>query len=265
MYVGISTASFYPELTEKALCLCGEMGVKTTEIFVNSSSEISKNFVAELRRIKDAYAMDVVAVHPFTCAIEGYLLFSSYKRRFEDGMDLYLRYAQAAAELGAKYVILHGDRAPVPTVDAEEYTHRFLQIDEAMMSLGINLVQENVNLYRSAEPDFIRQMRRYSGDRVKFVFDVKQSVRSGHTPSQIIDAMGEKIVHVHVSDHSRSGDCLLPGKGECDFSGLFRELERYGYQGKYVIEVYRNAYENADELANSSDFLNKIYTAAEFI
>lgn len=259
MSIGISTASFYPELTETALRICGEQGVPCSEIFINAPSEVEPPFIRELARIKDAYGMDVRALHPFTASIEGYMLFSAYKRRFLDGMDYYMRYAEAAAMLGAEYIVLHGDRTPRPVVTCAEYTERFLKLNERMQALGVTLTQENVNLYSAAHPDFIREMRRISGDTVSFTFDVKQAVRSGHSPEQIMDAMGERIVHVHLSDHTAQSDCLLPGRGGYDFGGLFDRLRGWGYAGGYVVEVYNAAYGNYDELFGSMRLLQGIY------
>lgn len=259
MSIGISTASFYPELTETALRVCGEQGVPCTEIFINAPSEIEPPFVRELARIKQAYGTKVLSIHPFTAAIEGYMLFSAYERRFIDAMDFYMRYAEAAATLGAKYIVLHGDRTPTPVLSCAEYTERFLQLNLRMQTLGVTLTQENVNLYSASKPDFIRGMRKYSGDTISFTFDVKQAVRSGHTPLQLLEAMGEKIVHVHVSDHTDGADCLLPGRGRYDFGALFDRLDGQGYDGDYVIEVYNAAYQSYDELVGSMRYLHSVY------
>lgn len=257
--IGISTACFYPELTENALHTCGEAGISCTEIFLNAPSELSSGFLKKLNSIKNQTGIKILSVHPFTSSIEGYLLFSEYLRRFEDGREFYKRYAEAAAQLGAKYVVLHGDRHPRPVISAEEYTYRFMKINEDMKQFGVTLAQENVNLYRAASPQFIRDMRRFSGDEVSFTFDVKQSVRAGYTPDEIIDAMGDRIVHVHLSDHDGERDCILPGKGLCDFGQIFYRLSSLGYKGDYVVEVYHDAYKNAIELIKSAEFLANMY------
>ena len=89
MEIGVSTACFYPEETERALRRCGEMGVRCTEIFFNAPSELDGAFLRELVQIREAYGIRVAAVHPFTSRIEPYLLFSGYERRYRDGLDFY--------------------------------------------------------------------------------------------------------------------------------------------------------------------------------
>ena len=250
MSIGISTASLYPENTETALDFLGKSGVLCAEIFFNAECETFPDFVRELVRIKNYYGMKITSVHPFTSSFEAYLLFSDYKRRFEDGVNLYCRYSEIAAELGAGIVVLHGDRyVKSSPLSAQVYTERFLELDHAMRKNGAVLTQENVNNYRAGYPEFIQQMRQFSGDTVKFTLDIKQSVRAGYTPNIIMNAMGiENIAHVHLSDHNKGADCLLPTCGEYDFKGLFEKLCAGGYKGDCVVEVYKSAYENRKEL-----------------
>ena len=65
MNIGVSTACLYPELLENSLQYLGEKGVKYTEIFLNTFSEMSPDFIGKLRGIRDAYGMKITAFHPF--------------------------------------------------------------------------------------------------------------------------------------------------------------------------------------------------------
>lgn len=251
MIIGVSTACFYPEETERALCRCGEMGVQSTEIFFNAPSELKGSLLHELVRIRSAYDMRIVSVHPFTSCIEPYLLFSGYERRYRDGLDFYLRYAEAASALGAGIVVLHGGRDGDQALSPERYTERFLELDRLLSREGVRLAQENVNGYAACRPEFLRSMRRYSQDRVRFVFDVKQAVRAGYAPTEILDAMGPCVAHVHLSDHNADKDCLLPGRGSFDFAGLFHRLRQMKYRGDVLVEVYRSAFLQPEELTGS--------------
>jgi sugar phosphate isomerase/epimerase len=259
MDIGVSTACFYPEETERALRRCGEMGVLCTEIFFNAPSELKGPLLREMAQIRSAYNMRIVSVHPFTSSIEPYLLFSRYERRYRDGLDFYLRYAEAAAALGAGIVVLHGGRDGDRELSPEEYTDRFLELDRILAREGVRLAQENVNNYAACHPEFLRTMRHLSQDTVRFVCDVKQAVRAGHTPLEILDAMGPCVAHVHLSDHGKDGDCLLPGRGCFDFANLFSRLQQMHYQGDAVVEVYRSAFAQAGDLADAWQWLQKQY------
>ena len=102
-------------------------------------------------------------------------------------------------------------------------------------------------------------MRRYLRDECAFVLDIKQAVRAGCSPFAMLEAMGEKIVHVHLSDHNREENCLPPGKGDFDFTRLFRELKKIGFQGTPVIELYRRNFGKIRELTAAKDFLAPIF------
>lgn len=247
MKIGVSTACLYPNLIEDSLRILGENGVKTTEIFLNTLSEMSPDFISELIRIKESYGMDIVSLHPFTSGYEGYMLFQNYPRRTKDSFDFYKKYFSIAANLGAKIVVLHGDRIG-GKLSTYDYCERFAKLSDIANQYGVCLTQENVNLFRASDPDFIREMIKNLGKRALFTFDIKQSVRSGHSPWEIYDAMRGHIAHIHLSDHNSLNDCLLPGKGEFDFAKLFRIALADGYDGAALVEVYSNAYIRDKEL-----------------
>ncbi len=256
MKIGVSSASLYPELLEDSLKMVGESGIKKTEIFVNTISEIEPNFISKLCAIKAHYGIDIVSFHPFTSGLEHYLLFGNYQRRFRDSFEFYKRYFSAAAQLGAEIFVLHGDKIG-SRLSEDNYCERFLRLSEAASREGVIFTQENVNNHRASAPDFIRMMIRNLGNRALFTFDVKQSVRSGHSPWEIYDAMRGHIAHIHLSDHTKEKDCLLPGKGEFNFKKLFRIAEADGYDGSALVEVYSNAFKLEKELFDSCRFLEK--------
>ena len=102
-------------------------------------------------------------------------------------------------------------------------------------------------------------MRRYLNDECAFVLDIKQAVRAGFSPFAMLEAMGGKIVHVHLSDHNRDENCLPPGKGDFDFSRLFRALSDVGFAGTPVIELYRRNFREIRELTEAKEYLRHIF------
>ncbi len=262
MKIGVSTASLYPTLLEDAVRLTAEGGVKDTEIFLNTFSEMEPQYVSELSRLIAAYRLNVVSVHPFTSGFEPFMLFQVYNRRTKDGFDLYRRFFNISATLGAKIFVLHGDKVG-STLPLYEYCERFLKLSELASFEGVTLTQENVNSFRASTPDFIRGMISCLGRRALFTFDVKQTVRAGSSPWEIYDAMRGHIAHMHLSDHDEKSDCLLPGKGNFDFEKLFRIALADGYTGSAVIEVYANAYTMPSQLFQSYRELCARYEAVE--
>lgn len=250
MRLGISTACLYPMYTEQALKELVAQGFRLFEIFFNSESERCQPLLKELKNILNESGSELKSVHPYTSGFESFLLFTKYQRRFEDGIEFYKRYFDAAAYLGAEILVLHGDcHTPLKSgVSDEEYFERFAVLAEAGRKQGICVAQENVNLFRSQNPDFIRRMTAYLHGRVHYVLDVKQAVRAGFDPYEMCAAMGECLVHVHLNDNRPGEDCLLPGKGTMDYSRLLSMLKGYHYDGDFIIEVYRKNFGSLEEL-----------------
>lgn len=258
MEIGASSACFYPLETERSLLHIAEMGFNNCEIFFNAHSELQPAFIKELKKIKDAYGLDVISLHPYASFSEGYDFFSAYERRFGDAMDNYKRYFEAASILGAEYIVMHG-AAKLYDIDMSEYARRFSLINEAAKSFGCCVAHENIVNFLSATPDFTRFMHSHLGEGYKMVLDVKQARRAGYEPKEFIDIMKDNIVHVHLSDYSEKSDCIAPCEnGMFDFENLFSLLHKSGYTGKYIIELYSDGYMNRNEIKNSAKYLDAI-------
>ena len=265
MSLGVSSSCYYPLNTEQALTQLGEAGIKTTEIFFNSNYERTAPFIARLAEIQQRFGINIASFHPSLSFAEPYYFFSEYKRRFDEYREEFKLYYEAAATLGAKYLIMHGDRpCEHSKISAEEYCHRFMLIAEDAKAQGVTLLQENVNKFRAQSPDFIKKMRKITGDKVNFCLDIKQAIRAGYTVDEIVGAMSGKICHVHISDHTPTCDCLLPKNGRFNFEEFFKKMKNdQNYFGHYMIEVYSNAYKDTKEICQSHKALlfeyNNIY------
>lgn len=184
MEYGISTACFYPRLTERTVRELAERSVPCVEYFVNTLSEMDPAFVREQRRILDDAGTKVVSLHPFTCAFEPFMLFTRYERRLEDALDCHKHYFNAMNELGANIFVFHGDRwrgenPPSTAVSDEEYFERFARLRDLGRTFGVIVAQENVERCRSRNLNFLERMIAYLNGDAALVFDNKQAVRSG--------------------------------------------------------------------------------------
>ncbi|MCR5206945.1 MAG: sugar phosphate isomerase/epimerase [Eubacterium sp.] len=260
MNVGASTSCFYPLETEKALSEIINLGFKKTEIFFNTACELEPPFVNELKKTADENGVSVLSVHPFSSAIENTCIFGEYPRRFNDFIGLYQAHCHAAALLGAKYLVIHGarDKRKIPLSD-EAYFERFYELIKLGRAEGITVCQENVNLFKSQHIGFMKRMRDALGDDFNMVFDVKQSIRAGYEPFEFLEEMKESVVHVHISDNDLpERDCIPPGRGSFDFKRLFNTLDKAGYKGDYVIEIYSRGLDVKEELAFSRSFFENM-------
>lgn len=254
MKIGISTSCLYPMYTEQSFELIASHGVPLTEIFFNANCELQNDFIDKLRDIKNKYSITVSSVHPTMSLAESFMLFSNYDRRFAEGLDIYKRYGEIAASLDAKYVIMHGGK-PNGTMDNYGYFDRFATVAEAVRQNGATLLQENVVNFRAGSVEALTAMSDYLGDNVKFCLDVKQSIRGGYSPYTVLERLGAKIKHLHLSDSNAQNDCMIAGAGDFDFKKFLDTAKQNGYTGDAVIEVYRNAFGNPQELFDSYDAL----------
>lgn len=259
MNIGISTSCLYPMHTEKAFYEIASRGVALTEIFFNANCELEPSFVKQLCDIKNEFGINMVSIHPTMSLAESFMLFSNYDRRFYEGLEIYKRYGEIAATLGARYVIMHGGK-PNGTMDNYGYFDRFAKVAEAVQQNGATLLQENVAKFRAGDIDTLCAMSEHLGDRVNFCLDVKQSIRGGYSPYEVLKKLGSKIKHLHLSDSTDQNDCMLPTRGNFDFKDFLSSAKANGYTGDAVIEVYRNAYDELQELFDShKSLLKKVF------
>ena len=255
MEIGVSTGCFYPALTEEALDTALGLGFRTVEVFLNTPSEVEPAFSREMRAKAEAAGARIVSLHPYFSLAEPFCLFSRYERRFFDALSDYRRQFEAAATVGASFLILHGDRADQPPLSPEQFAERYERLYDEGQRFGVTLLQENVAKYRASDPAFVRQMRALLGEKARFALDLKQCRLTGVPAADMIDAMGPGLCHVHFSDGTEEAPCLLPGEGREDFAALFQKLRESGYRGDGVIELYRRNYKEPEELPRGRKYL----------
>lgn len=257
MNVGVSTASLYPLHIEDAFAQLAGLGVKTVEAFANSFREAEEPYISMLLEMMERDGISVPSFHPFTSVMETGFLFSTYDRRVEEMMEFYRGFFRSMNKLGAKIFVLHGAFAD-KNVEPEYYLKQFRMLSETGSEYGITVAQENVCYCMSGRLEFLKMMKRELGELAKFVLDLKQARRSGESVWDYIEALGDSIVHCHVSDGGSGGDCLPVGKGEFDFARLVSAMEQQGYSGAYIVELYRHNYGGFEELKQSADNLSEI-------
>ena len=257
MNIGVSTSCLYPLETEKSLLSVARAGINTTEIFFNANCELEKSFVNGLKEIKNEYGINIVSIHPTMSLAESFMLFSNYERRYVEAIGQYKRYAEIAGELGAKYIVMHGGK-PNRVLDNEGYFERFARIAQTVRENGAVLLQENVVKFRAGNLQVLKSMKQYLGEDAAFCLDVKQSIRGGYSPFEAVRELGGSIKHIHISDSLPDNDCMLPFSGSFDFPAFFELCKERGINGDAIIEVYRDAYKNADELYASYKKLKEV-------
>ena len=280
--IGISTACFYPMLLEDAFDSVCALDLKACEIFINTASEAKISFLKDIKSKADDNGVKIASVHPFFSGYEEFLFFSAYKRRTLDSIDLYRQFFEAAQYLQSDYVIFHGIAKSRIDFQPEQYAETFMLINDEAKKYGAELLQENVaslNLRNYSDrledksENFIKSLRKIEPN-IKYTLDFKHTLLGGCDILDIIDIMDKNIAHIHLNDmympeisinnrdnHNNQpetetvtatrGLCRLPFFGNLNYREIFKKLFVINYIGSFIIEVYRNNYENQNEIGES--------------
>lgn len=257
MKAGVSTASMYPLHAEDAFRKLAELGVTTAELFANSTCEAREPVTGLIRDTVRENGMEVVSFHPFSSPMESVFLFSEYDRRIEEMLELYREFFGTMQLLGTKIFVLHGAILS-SNCTPEHYVRQFRLLAETAEQFGVTVAQENVSYCLSGKLDFLKMMKRELGEYARFVLDLKQCRRSKEDIFAAVRELGDSIVHLHISDADADHDCLPVGHGCFDFPRLIHEMNALGYTGAYMVELYRENYDEYYRLKESVDRLEEI-------
>ena len=258
MRIGMSTASFYNlKMIEELPALYHEWGVRNAEYFLNSFCEYEPEFVSMLAERTKANGVTVCSIHPMSSMFETQQ-FSLHPRQSGDAKKIYEKVLKAGKMLGAHRYCMHGAAHLSGAAKNLEYFRIapvFDELSEMALSYGIRLTLENVSWCFCREPEFaLRLLDAMKTDGLHFTLDVKQAVRSGVDPFAFAEAIGERIDAVHCCD-CRMEDgrvhYLLPPYGGFDFKGLIGALQKKGFDGDVLLEVYSDMYDSLPQLRDS--------------
>ncbi len=258
MRIGVSSAVLYPEYSENAMEELIGSGFDVFEFFYNCDEEISLPFIEKMKSFCNKASF--VSIHPYTAFAEGVFFFSAYERRTREALEKYKNAFRMARKLGVKYFTFHGDRLLGNASEcalADKAAETLSRLAYTAKEEGITLCLENVSWCKSSNLDYIRAV----SDKVEnigFTLDLKQARRAKIPYEEYMDAMGKRILNIHISDFDDEHDCLLPGKGKFNFIKFKKDIEKIEYTGDLLIEVYSEAFEKTEELAASKKFLESI-------
>ena len=258
MQTGISTASLFGRfVTEDALKFLSDNGVLTSEAFLESYCEYKPEFGDVLKKSKGN--VKVHSIHTLTTQFEPQL-YSVNERAKRDSFMLLDDAMTVAEKVGAKYYTFHGGarfkKTPI-VLDFERVGKITQDIIDVCKKHDIQLAYENVHWGYYNYSGFFKELKKRTVG-LKATLDVKQARQSGISCSEFIEDMGSDIVTVHLSDVKENGKMCLPGKGVTDFESLFSMLLDKGFDGAFLIEVYKNDFNEFSELMQSLEFINNL-------
>lgn len=255
MKIGFSTANYFAELnTEESLDLYGQLGVQTCEVFLNTFSETTPEFIRKLNEVKANYDLSVNSVH-FMSAVMEPCLFDRHLRRRQDFFALFDQSLDCIKALGSDIYTFHGIPKTMVGDRFAEVVAIYDELAKRAWAKGVRLAQENVAYLAAGDLSFLKELKEAMTEPLFYTLDVKQARRAKQDISQMISFMGDRLVNVHISDAKKGHLCLNPGDGDENFLVLFEKLKAVQYQGNVIIELYRENFKDDQDLLKGQNII----------
>jgi sugar phosphate isomerase/epimerase len=237
--VALSTASVWPERAERAFQLAAELGYDGVEIMV-WTDPVSQR-VPELAKLVNRYGVPILAVHA-PCLLITQRVWSP------DPLVRLRRSADVALELGASTVVIHP-----PFRWQRRYALAFHdEVLAAEERTGLLVAVENMFHVRRAGfavSGFHPTPDPTDAGYPHYTLDLSHTAAAGQDPFDLMDRMGDGLVHVHLADGSGAprDEHLVPGRGSQPVGAVCERLASGGFDGTVVVEVSTRHARTRDE------------------
>jgi len=226
-----STAAFFGRPLREAFAAIAEAGYTGVELMV--TRDPATQDPAMVRDLAAAFGLAVEAIHaPF--------LLVSRRVWTTDPVTKVYRAVQAAEHVGARLVVVH------PPYRWQRRYRRWIDrsLAELPAATGVAIAVENMFPVRLPNE---RAVRFHAGsvelaDLDRFpavVLDTSHAAVAGIGLVEAVERLGERMVHVHLSDNAGRGwDSHLPlGEGVLPLAALLDRLAARGFRGSVSLEL----------------------------
>ena len=185
-----------------------------------------------------------------------------------DDDDWIKRSIEAAAVLGARYLVIH----PIFQTDGKTINGRlkFISVNKKAIEKwlplaeerGVVLLSENILWGASSDPRAIAELvKSVDSPYFGWCFDVGHAWSCGYAPD-IIKKCCVAPLSLHIQDNHGNGDeHLIPGDGTIDFDLFIAALKDVGYLGDCVLEAHHQSLDAPDE--ERDGILSRLMDVAE--
>ena len=89
-------------------------------------------------------------------------------------------------------------------------------------------------------------------------YDSGNSASLGFNPDEEFNEYGERIINIHIKDRKLGGSTVRLGHGDTDFNKVFRNIDKYNYEGNLILQTARSKdNEHFKELAMNFAFVKE--------
>ena len=260
--VALSTASVYPETTSSAFELARRLGYDGVEVMVGIDPVAAD--IDAVEKLRDYHGVPVLAIHAPCLLITQRVWGSDPWAKLE-------RSAEAAHRLGADAVVVHP-----PFRWQREYGKNFAEgIDRLNGATGIKFCVENMYPWRTPGGELKAYLPGWDPTNHPYehlTLDLSHASTAGQQSVDLVEAWGDRLRHVHLTDGNGSmkDEHLVPGRGDQRAAEVLHHLARRGFTGHVVLEINsRKAQTRAQreiDLAESLAFAKThLARAADFV
>jgi sugar phosphate isomerase/epimerase len=227
--VALSTASAYPESCTTAFEMAARLGYDGVEVMV-WTDPVSQDPDA-LRRLSDHYAVPILALHT-PCLLITQRVWGT------DPWGKLERAREVAEAVGASTAVVHP-----PFRWQRDYARTFVEgIGRMANETDVVFAVENMFPWRAGPRDVAAYQPGWDPLELDYrhvTLDLSHTAVSGSDALGMLDALGDRLSHVHLADGSGSGkdEHLVPGRGSQPCAEVLERLAQRGYDGTVVLEV----------------------------
>jgi sugar phosphate isomerase/epimerase len=237
--VALSTASCYPESCATAFELAADLGYDGLEVMV-WTDPVSQD-PAALKDLSDRHGVPVLAVHA-PCLLLTQRVWST------DPWTKLQRAQEAAEAVGAPTVVVHP-----PFRWQRDYAKGFVEGLRRMQDeTDVVFAVENMFPWRARNREVAAYLPHWDLMELDYpstTLDLSHTAVSGSDAVALLDALGDRLSHVHLADGSGSNrdEHLVPGRGGQPCAEVLERLALGGFDGTVVLEVNTRRAANRDE------------------
>ena len=143
----------------------------------------------------------------------------------------------SCSNVGIEFVVVPlVDGGSLENIQQENLLGEFLLEQESKLNrLGIKIVFES----DFHPPELKRLMSRLKSDVFGINYDIGNSASLGFNPFDEFEAIGDRILNVHVKDRALGGTTVPLGEGDADFKSVFALLKSHHYTSNYILQTSR--------------------------
>lgn len=236
MKFGFRTGGFRNWKIEDILKELAQIGFDGAELCLESADMRPENFTkdqaTQLKRFMDDIGLEIASV--------------SYHADVESTEQRLLNTFKAIEItnwLGSNVLIINGER-----VKEDEKEKQWNDFAKRLKDLTISAEKNGVYIAVEPEPlllvsdtkEMMQMMKIVDSPNLKVNLDIGHAYITDPSLTDSITKLGKAIVHTHIEDiKDKVHNHLELGQGDIDFSAMHEAFKKIGYDGYYVVDLFR--------------------------